>query len=117
MPKEKLVFTITEASNELGISARAVRRAVERGTLAAEPMGAIWLVSREAIDAYQSEHRNRFGQSLRNDPPAPPAFKPARKPPAPREPRALVDVLGDTSEPVGKFADLVTMPEEPSGTA
>jgi len=35
----------------------------------------------------------------------------------PREPRALVDVLGDTSEPVGKFADLVTMPEEPSGTA
>lgn len=79
MAEAQSLLTVTQAASALGISTRAVRHAVERGTLAAVPVGALWLITRDAIIAYERDHRHRPGQSLRDNPPATPAAKPTRK--------------------------------------
>lgn len=54
-------YTVTEASEALGVSAKHVRRLIERGELPAMNQGlkdgaSVWRISAEALDAFMARH-------------------------------------------------------------
>jgi excisionase family DNA binding protein len=52
MPVEKLVYTVAEASEALGLSTRAVYDLCRKGELPARRVGKKWLISKEGLRAY-----------------------------------------------------------------
>ena len=117
----RTMFTVTETAARLGVTRRTIARAIERGTLPATPCGTFWLVATSDADAYRRVEGETRGRRKGKPAATPPEKLPMRKREhyalmraQARTPRALVDVLDDAPEvePVGRFVDLATVPEE-----
>ncbi len=50
-------MTVTQAAKELRISGQAIRRALARGTMKGEKIGAVWMVDREAVRQWPKRRR------------------------------------------------------------
>lgn len=59
------VCSTSEAAAALGISKRAVQRAIRVGTLAATRQGRDWFVSAAAIEDYRRDHLRRYGRKAK----------------------------------------------------
>lgn len=70
---EPATLTVAEASERLGLSPRAVRRAIRAGQIEAIQIGRRWLVLREPLDAQlrgRRPERGDLGKLLGGGPPA-----------------------------------------------
>ena len=55
-------MTLPQAAARIGVSRFTLARAARRGTLTAIAAGGVWLVTQEALDAYERRSRGRPGR-------------------------------------------------------
>ena len=57
--------SVLDAAEKLEMTVRGIRLACERGVLAAEKVGNIWVIPEESIIDYKLHHRNKRGRKSR----------------------------------------------------
>jgi excisionase family DNA binding protein len=68
MPVLESYLTVTEAAEELGLTAPAIRRAIMRGLIEPVRLGRRTnLIPRAQVDKYRAEHRGRVGRPAKTD--------------------------------------------------
>jgi excisionase family DNA binding protein len=68
MPVLEDYLTVTEAAEELGLTASAIRRAIMRGLIEPVRLGRRTnLIPRAQVDKYRAEHRGRMGRPAKSD--------------------------------------------------
>ncbi len=63
----KNLYSLAEAAAELEMTAAAVRKAAERGTLATDRIGTMRVVTKREIERYRRENLGNVGQPTREE--------------------------------------------------
>jgi excisionase family DNA binding protein len=60
--EKKRMITLSEAAGRIGVTADALRQAIRRGTLNAQKVGPLYLVTTNEIDAYKTRTGGNKGR-------------------------------------------------------
>jgi excisionase family DNA binding protein len=63
------MITISEAAERIGVTRAALRQAIARGTLSAQKVGPLYLVSTIEVDAYKARTGGNKGRPRKQPPP------------------------------------------------